>query len=126
MPKNPASYGDPILPASEPRILTVMEGAHGRLQVRPIAELEEHGLFYDPGTPTASGHPRGWTCLAQHANGYSCHALATRILAAWAAPEGIARAAAEEHAVDQHTYILRCGGLGRDADVIAAVAAGRY
>lgn len=98
--------GGSILPSSEPRILQPMQGVHGTLQVRPMPELDTHGLYLDN------------LLLATHSNGFSCHALAERILAAW---EGKREPA---YALEQFDYILRCGGLGKDRETIEHIARG--
>lgn len=98
--------GGSILPSSEPRILQPMQGAHGTLQVRPLPELDTHGLFM------------GEQLLASHSNGFSCHNLAERILAAWEGKRDV------EYALEQFDYILRCGGMGKSRESIEYIARG--
>lgn len=95
-----------ILSNSAPYILTPMHGAHGVLQVKLIPLIEDHGLFM------------GESLLAVHNNGFSCHCLGERIIAAW---EGKAPAS---KALEQFDYILRCGGLGKSRDSILWIAEG--
>ena len=99
--------GGSLLPSSEPLILQRMEGPHGALQVRPLPELDTYGLFFGDGL-----------LLATHPNGYSCHALAERILAAWSGVRDVA------YVLAQFDYILACGGLGRQRDSIEHIARG--
>jgi hypothetical protein len=99
--------GGSLLPSSEPRILQPQVGAHGTLQVRPLPELDTYGLFFNDGI-----------LLATHPNGYSCHGLAERILAAWRGERDVA------YAMQQFDYILACGGLGRQRDSVEHIARG--
>jgi hypothetical protein len=99
--------GGSLLPSSEPRILQPQKGEHGTLQVRPLPELDTYGLFLGENN-----------LLATHSNGYSCHNLAERILAAWRGERTVA------YAMEQFDYILKCGGLGRMRDSIEYIANG--
>lgn len=104
-PAKPARHiGGSILPSNDPRILRPMPGSRGTFQVRPLPELDTHGLFL------------GERLLASHPNGYSCHSLAERILAVWAGTKPA------EHALEQFDYILKCGGLGRQREAIESLA----
>lgn len=99
MTAQPRHIGGSILPSSDPFILSPMVLPFGTLQVRPIVELDTHGLFH--------AHDRGETLLATHPNGYSCRALAERM------------AAGDEKRVrDQAEYIQACGGTTRHHDHI--------
>ena len=64
--------------------------------------------------------PRGWTMLAMHPNGYSCKALAERIIQVWNGEKP------PYYATNQYQYILDCGGLCRDEFIIEAVIKGEY
>lgn len=94
------NIGGSILPSSDASILKPMEGRHGTFQVRAIAELDTHCLFYSQGSYNS--------VIAMHANGYSCHSLAKRIIEVW---EGSKPA---QHAIEQRDYINRCGGMTKD------------
>lgn len=87
--KAPRNIGGSLLPSSDARILRPMPGRTGTFQVRALPELDTHGLFHDT------------RLLVTHANGYSCHSLAERILTGKI-----------DHALEQFDYILACGGLG--------------
>lgn len=95
-----------ILPNSSPQILAALPGKHGTFQVRLIAGLDDHGLFF------------GESLIAIHNNGYSCHNLAERIIAAWENKGSVARA------MEQFDYILRCGGLGKSRESVEWIASG--
>lgn len=99
--------GGSFLPSSEPRILQPMQGQHGTVQVRPLPELDTYGLFFNDSL-----------LLAMHPNGYSCHSLAERILAAWNGTRDVT------YALEQFDYILACGGLGRQRGSIEHIARG--
>ena len=99
--------GGSLLPSSEPRILQPQKGEHGTLQVRPLPELDTYGLFLGESN-----------LLAMHPNGYSCHGLAERILAAWRGERTVA------YAMEQFDSILKCGGMGRMRDSIEYIASG--
>lgn len=92
--------GGSILPSSDPYILLPQKGVHGTLQVRPLPEEDTYGLFLNEKQ-----------ILAKKSNGYSCHALAERILLAWRGERDVA------YALAQFDYILECGGevMPRDA-----------
>lgn len=96
--------GGSILPSSDARILQPMKGAHGTFQVRPLPDLDTHGLFFDD------------QLLVTHPNGYSSHSLAERILAVWAGSRDVA------YVMEQYDYILQCGGLGRSRGAIEQIA----
>jgi hypothetical protein len=99
--------GGSLLPSSEPRILQPQEGAHGTLQVRALPELDTYGLFLNNSQ-----------LLAMHPNGYSCHGLAERILAAWRGERDVT------YAMEQFDYILACGGMGRQRASLEYIARG--
>jgi hypothetical protein len=93
--------GGSILPSNDSRILKPVATPHGVLQVRVIAELDTHGLFYKSDA--------GETLLATHPNGYSCRALLDRMAARQV-----------DRVRDQVQYILDCGGTARHIDHIVA------
>lgn len=99
--------GGSFLPSSEPRILLPMVGLHGTLQVRPLPEIDTYGLFLDE-----------QQLLAMHPNGYSCHGLAERIIAAWRGDRDVS------YAMEQFDYILKCGGMGKQRDSVEYIASG--
>lgn len=92
-------FGGSLLPSNEPRILQPVNTPFGVLQVRPIAELDTHGLFHT--------HDRGESLLATHPNGYSCRVLLDRMVGGDAAKVR-----------GQVEYILQCGGTACRADHI--------
>jgi hypothetical protein len=83
------NIGGSLLPSSDPSILKPINTPVGALQVRAIPEEDTHGLF-----DVASGE-----LIAEHANGYSCHALADYI------SKGNGPRARE-----QAIFIIACGG----------------
>lgn len=99
--------GGSFLPSCDIQILQPVHGAHGKLQVRPLPELDTFGLFLDD-----------TVLLVTHPNGYSCHELATRMVAAWKDASTLYRAMA------QFDYILSCGGLGKQRESIEFIAQG--
>jgi hypothetical protein len=105
--------GDSILPPNDARILQPQKGIYGTLQVRVLPELDTHGLFLYDGP-----HYNSEQLLAMHPNGYSCNALAERILAAWSGDRSVS------YAMEQFDYILACGGMGRSRASIEYVASG--
>lgn len=78
-----------------------------------MPELDTHGLFL-----LDLNQPGNEQLLAMHPNGYSCHSLAERILAAWRKERTVA------YVLEQFDYILRCGGLGKSRDTIEYIARG--
>lgn len=104
------NIGGSILASSDPLILKSIEGKHGTLQVRAVESLDTHALFLK--------RDAGESVIAMHPNGYSCHALANRLLAAW---EGTGH---YNLAMDQFDYILRCGGLGKSIESMLFIAEG--
>lgn len=105
-------FGGSILPSSDGQILQPMAGVHGTLQVKPLLEIESYGLFYTHEIQAPVGGAMqtimASSMIASHPNGYSCHNLAQRILAAWSNPTE----AMIDRALAQFDYILSCGGLG--------------
>jgi hypothetical protein len=101
--------GGSVLPSSEPLILLPLKGVHGTLQVRPLPEEDTYGLFLDDKQ-----------VLAKKSNGYSCHALAERILLAWRGERDVA------YAMAQFDYILECGGSGLPRDAIEHIVRGLH
>lgn len=99
--------GGSLLPSNEPRILQPLAGAYGTLQVRALPERDTHSLYFNE-----------TLCLASHPNGYSCHALAERILAVWRGDWTVA------HAMAQFDYIIACGGEGEAREVVERIVRG--
>lgn len=90
-----------LLPSSNRHILTPIIAPFGTLQVRPLVEIDAHGLFITT--------DQGETLLATHGNGFSCHVLAERMVAG---DENRVRAQAQ--------YIQDCGGTSRQHDHIVS------
>ena len=88
------NIGGSLLPSSDSRILQPI----GKLQVKALPELDTHALFY------------GKSIVAIHPNGYSCRALAERMV------EGD-----KKGSLEQAEYILACGGLAIKLDHIVNV-----
>lgn len=84
------TIGGSLLPSSDARILRAVKTPFGTLQVRPIVELDTHGLFHND------------SLLVTHPNGYSCHVLLERMVKREV-----------DRAVEQVNYILDCGGTAR-------------
>jgi len=80
-----------LLPNSAPHILLPMEGKGGTFQVVWWAEADTHALLFTKGDNTR--------LIATHHNGYSCHALAERIISKDL-----------ESATTQLVFIRDCGG----------------
>lgn len=96
-----------ILPNSDTTILKPLEGKHGVFQVKWISELDTHGLFFSSGTYNS--------VIAMHHNGYSCHALAKRIIEVWQLSKP------EQYAIDQYKYINACGGMTKDGATMNSI-----
>lgn len=96
--------GGSVLPSSEPRILKPWEGLHGTFQVRPLPELDTHGLYLDN------------RLLVTHPNGYSCYALAERLMLVWGSARDVG------YAMEQFDYIMTCGGMGIQRAAIESIA----
>lgn len=79
-----------LLPNSSPHILLPMAGKGGTFQVVWWPEADTHALIFKAATSRL---------IATHHNGYSCHALAERIINRDLA-----------YATDQLNFIRRCGG----------------
>ncbi len=94
--------GGSLLPSSEPRILQPIETPFGTLQVRALPELDTHALFRTDS--------RGTSMVAEHANGFSCHELAKRMVVG---DEARIRA--------QVQHILMCGGMARHVNHIVQI-----
>ena len=102
--------GGSLLPSSDPAVLKPMADGPRIFQVRALPELDTHALMLNMG--------QGEMALAMHANGYSCHELAKRMIHAWADPTP----EKQQRALDQFDYILRCGGLGMQRAAIESIA----
>lgn len=99
--------GGSLLPSNDDTILLPIETTFGVLQVRIVAELDEHALFLK--------HDRGECLIAMHGNGFSCHHLAKRMSQRH-----------EKRIRDQVGYILDCGGTARNVEHIVGYALGTY
>jgi len=86
MPKQ-RHIGGSLLPSNDPEILTPVKVGNHTLEVRALPKLDTHKLFFDDEE------------LAEHPNGFSCKALANRIIAG-----DLSRVS------DQANYIKACGG----------------
>lgn len=82
-----------LLPNSSPEILRPLRGLGGTFHVVWIEQIDAHCLFFNRDGEDAS------TMLATHHNGYSCHALAERIISG-----------DRKRINDQLEYIRRCAG----------------
>jgi hypothetical protein len=81
------NIGGSLFASSRPETLTPMASPFGTLQVKPRPEIDTHSLYLND------------TVIASHPNGYSCHALAERMLKGdW------------KKVMEQADYIIRCGG----------------
>lgn len=96
--------GGSLLPSNSHEILQPMTAPFGTLQVRVIAELDTHGLFW-----LHNGHE---AVLAIHPNGFSCHELAKRMVAR-----------DYRRATQQLEYIMDCGGIGKREEAICNIMA---
>ena len=85
------NIGGSIFASSAPHILKPMPFKHGRLQVYPWPEMDTHYLAFVTGCESVT--------LASHPNGFSCHALAERMIAGDV-----------DRVREQAEYIVRCGG----------------
>ena len=94
-----------VLPNSSPEILRAMQTQSGVLRVRWVDADDSHALFY-----TSSD---GETLLASHHNGFSCYALAKRLIS------GDRKSAAE-----QAEYIVACGGRVPSLHAVLALVPG--
>jgi len=102
------NIGGSILASSDASILKPLQGLFGTLQVKPLYELDDHGLFLTDDW--------GYTNLiAMHPNGYSCHNLAKRICDVWDGKRPV------EYAIEQYKYILACGGMTKEDSVMLSI-----
>jgi hypothetical protein len=85
------NIGGSILPSSSTSILQPMTFKSGKLQVRPMEKEDTHTLVFVTGTEVIT--------LASHPNGFSCYALAERMIRG-----------EEQRTREQAEYIIRCGG----------------
>lgn len=111
------NIGGSILPSSDRFVLQAKSGLHGTFETRALPELDTHGLFYARSNGEFAGH---FILIAMHPNGYSCDELAKRILDAWKCES------TPERAVQQHQYILDCGGLGQSISRIESLVNGSW
>lgn len=95
--------GGSILPSNDRFILQPMAARHGVFQVVVLAARDTHALHLDG------------VALAEHPNGYSCHALAERISAVWNGTHSA------DYAIQQFDFILACGGRGRRSRLVQAL-----
>jgi len=112
-----ANIGNSILPSSDRFVLQAKSGKHGTFETRALPDLDTHGLFYARAKGDYAGH---FILIAMHPNGYSCDALAKRILDAW---EG---KSTPERAMDQYRYILDCGGMGKSENSMQYIVNGEF
>lgn len=82
-----------LLANSSPEILKPIPGCDGVFQVVWIDQINTHGLFYQHKCA------EGAQILATHHNGYSCDALAERIIKG-----------DSQRALEQLDFIADCGG----------------
>jgi hypothetical protein len=82
-----------LLGNSSAEILKPLQGAGGTFQIVWIEQIDAHALLYQ------RDQSEGAVMLATHHNGFSCHALAERIIAG-----------NRERALSQLEFIARCGG----------------
>lgn len=85
------NIGGSHFPSSAPHILLPIMFIGGFLQVRPMPEADTHALFFVS--------EQGEKVVASHPNGFSCHALAERMVSGDAA-----------RVREQAEYIVACGG----------------
>lgn len=97
------NIGGSLLASSNERILRRVETPFADFYVRPVPELDTHVL--------SASHGKGVSMLAEHPNGFSCHALLLLIVAGDV-----------EKAKEQATYIQQCGGMARSLGTIAHFA----
>ena len=95
-----------ILPNTAAHLLQPLQGPKGHvLRVKWHPEFDSHVCYLND------------SAIAAHHNGFSCFALAERILAVWKGERDA------PHALQQFDYILACGGLGTRRESIEAVLA---
>ena len=94
------NIGNSLLPSSDPRILAPIKCKAGQLQVVPCEDADTYALVLTTDQYTAT--------LATHPNGYSCHALAERLLAG-----------DRKRTDEQIKYIIACRGTAQDPERIA-------
>lgn len=85
------NIGGSLLPSSEPRILQPL----GEFRVVALPDLDTHGLYW------------GKSLIAMHPNAWSCRELAECM-----------HAGDMEKSKRQLVYILACGGLAKDPEVL--------
>ena len=90
------NIGGSLLPSSDSRILQPL----GNYRVVQVPVLDTHVLLWRD------------TIVAAHPNGYSCRELAERMTA-----NNVA------HALQQHAYILACGGTALSAECVTNIMA---
>src|SRR4051812_15849598 len=96
------NIGGSIFPSFSTSILQPMPFKSGTLQVRPMEKEDTHTLVFVEATEVRT--------LASHPNGFSCYALAERMIRG-----------EEQRIREQAEYIIRCGGtadLSRIVEVI--------
>lgn len=115
------NMGGSILPSAGATTYVDKVGKFGTFQTRALADLDTHGLFYARNEGEWAGK---FILLAMHPNGYTCDALATRIVTAWGDAEGKSNDA--KWALEQAQYILDCGGLARRMDTFEQLIKGEW
>lgn len=113
------NIGGSILPSTPPERERHIEGVHGVFEVRPLPELDTHGLFY---ARKNGEHAGTFMLIAMHPNGHSCKVLGQRIAASWQFPNSGTR----EHAMAQFDYLLACGGMGMSRTAMELIVAGTW
>lgn len=110
------NIGNSILPSASTETYHEKSGIHGTFQTRVIPSLDCHGVFYARAHGEYAGH---YVLIATHANGYSCDALAKRMLAAWISGDVVP-------VTEQAKYILDCGGMTVSLARIEDIARGEF
>lgn len=95
-------FGGSLLPSNSAEILKAIPCSFGQLQVQIKGENETHALVLTQGDKE--------TIIASHPNGFSCHALAKRMVNE--TPERIK---------EQLEYIVRCGGSSLSIEAVIAL-----
>lgn len=100
------NFGGSLLPSGDPLIYVPMVGRYGTFETRPCVDIETHALMF---ARNHGKHAGSFVMVAIKHNGYSCAALARRIIEGWETGDATS-------AIEQFEYILECGGLGIDRD----------
>ena len=125
LPSNDARILQPLaLPDGAPKGLDGERRTDRALVVVASVEMNTHFLVYTRPAPKDSrdGRTEWRSIIAEHANGYSCRALAERIDKA-ARTRDIADM---DRVRDQVNYVENCGGLVRPLDTFLRVVGGEW